>query len=139
MSSLAELLPHASTGVLLSDLNEAERQFGVALPDDLREFLLVSDGSPWVDFPECGFQMLSLNDMLAVWSSSATDRSGPPHLIDVASDGSRERFCVDPPSSGIVFLNITAEEPPVQCASTVTELVQKLADGWDPFSLLDDA
>jgi hypothetical protein len=138
MPTLAELLPHASPGVSLSALQAAENRLGVALPGDLREFLLVSDGSEWADFPGCGFQVLSLEDMLGIWSLPEEHRSGPQRLIDVGSDGSRERFCFDPQASSIVLLDITSEEPPVVCASTVTELVQKLADGWDPFSLLDD-
>jgi hypothetical protein len=57
--------------------------------------------------------------------------------VDLAGDGSRERFCFDPDSGGIVMLDITWEndEPVVQVSRTLTELANRLAAGWDPFSV----
>jgi hypothetical protein len=46
-------------------LELAEAGLGHRLPADVRDFLLLSDGSDWVDFPECGLQVLSLADMRA--------------------------------------------------------------------------
>jgi hypothetical protein len=63
-------------------------------------------------------------------------RAGPAHLIDLASDGTRERFCFDPLMNEIVMLDIVGDEPPVVSASTLTELAERLAAGWDPFDLL---
>jgi hypothetical protein len=104
------------------------------LPDDLRAFLLISNGSEWVNFPATGFEILSLQQTVDV--TKLPERAGPQRLIDVATDGSRERFCFDPASHEIVMLDIVGDEPPVVCASTLTELVPKLAGGWDPFELL---
>jgi SMI1/KNR4 family protein SUKH-1 len=136
-ATLDELLPLADTSVSRSELAEAERKLGTPLPTDLRDFLLASDGSVWTDFPECAFQINRLQSILDLWSLPAEDRSGPQHIIDVASDGSRVRFCFDPRTGGIVILDITSDQP-VAVASTLTELVQKLRAGWNPFSVYED-
>ena len=138
MSRLAELLPHTAPPVSLPQLEETERKFGTALPRDLREFLLVSDGSTWTDFAECGFQIHALRQMFELWSLPQEDRAGPQHLIDIASDGSRERFCFDPLTNDIILLDLVTDKPPVACASTVTELVEKLSAGWNPFSVYEE-
>jgi hypothetical protein len=134
VSSLVDLLPLRDAGVTRSDLEAAEQALAHRLPDDVREFLLRSDGSDWTDFSAIGFQLLSLKDILG--SAQLPERAGPKRLIDVASDGSRERFCLDPATNEIVMLDIVGDEPPVVCASTLTELVAKLAGGWSPFELL---
>jgi hypothetical protein len=130
------MLPLCADGVERATLEQAEHRLGHRLPDDLREFLRVSDGSEWVEFPECSIQILSLKELLSVWELPESDRSGPHRLIDIASDGGRERFCFDPASGHIVMLDITWEdgEPPV-CATSLTELVDKLANGWSPFPI----
>jgi hypothetical protein len=133
VSALVERLRLRGTGVTRSDLEAAEHALAYRLPDDVREFLLISDGSDWTDFPAIGFQVLSLEDILGL--AGLSERAGPKHLIDVASDGSRERFCFDPATNEIVMLDIVGSEP-VVCASTLTELVEKLAEGWDPFDRL---
>jgi len=133
VSALVDRLPLRETGVMRSDLEAAEHALAHRLPDDVREFLLISDGSDWTDFPAIGFQLLSLEHILGL--ARLPVRAGPKHLIDVASDGSRERFCFDPVTKEIVMLDIVGIEP-VGCASTLTELVEKLAQGWDPFDLL---
>jgi len=133
---LSELLPLREAGVSERALVIAEQRLGHRLPEDLRHFLRVSDGSRWADFPQCGCQVLSLGELMSMWELPQEHRSGPPRLIDVASDGSRERFCLDPASGNLVMLDITWEagEPPT-CARSLTELVSKLADGWSPFEL----
>jgi cell wall assembly regulator SMI1 len=134
MPALVDLLPVRDAGVTASELEAAERSLGHRLPNDIREFLLVSNGSEWADFPAIGSQILSLQDTVGL--AQLPERAGPQRLIDVASDGSRERFCVDPASGEIVWLDIVGAEPPVVCASTLTDLVTKLARGWNPFDLL---
>jgi SMI1 / KNR4 family (SUKH-1) len=134
MRCLSDLLPTRDVGVAEVALALAEQRLGHRLPQDLRDFLRVSDGSQWADFPQCGCQVLSLSELMSMWELPEEHRAGPPRLIDVASDGSRERFCLDPASGHIVMLDISWEEgePPI-CARTLTELVSKLADGWNPF------
>ena len=136
MTRLADLLPLRPPGVAPGELETAEAELGHRLPADVRAFLLESDGSGWVDFPQCGLEVLSLADARSMWALPEEERSGPQRLVDLASDGSRERFCFDPESGGIVMLDITWEvgEPLVQVANTLTELAQRLAAGWDPFS-----
>jgi hypothetical protein len=134
MSALVDLLPVRDAGVTASRLEAAERALAHRLPDDLRAFLLISNGSEWVNFPAIGFEILSLEQAVNV--TKLPERAGPQRLIDVATDGSRERFCFDPASHEIVMLDIAGDEPPVVCASTLTELVTKLAGAWDPFELL---
>jgi len=138
MRRLSELLPVRDAGVSEDALAIAEQRLEHRLPQDLRDFLRVSDGSHWADFPQCGCRVLSLSELMSMWELPGEHRSGPPRLIDVASDGSRERFCLDPTSGHIVMLDITWEEgePPI-CAGSLTELVSKLADGWNPFELHD--
>jgi hypothetical protein len=136
MSKLADMLRRRDVGVSVADVDRAEQAFGHRLPDDLREFWLISNGSEWTEFPAMGIAVLSLEDARSLWELPETDRSGPQRLIDIASDGSRERFCLDPTSGKIVFLDIVGDEPPVECASSLTELVEKLATGWDPFDLV---
>jgi hypothetical protein len=131
---LVDLVPVRDAGVTRTDLETAEHALEHRLPDDLREFLLISNGSQWADFPASGFEILSLQQTLSL--AQLPERAGPRRLIDVASDGSRERFCFDPASHQILMLDIVGDEPPVICASTLTELVEKLASGWDPFELL---
>ena len=137
MSRLAELLPHTNAPVSLVELEAAEEMFGTSLPPDLREFLLVSNGSEWSAFAECGFQIHSLQTMLDLWTLPEEHRSGL-HVIDVASDGSRERYCFDPRTDGIVLQDIVGDQAPAACASTITELVEKLSAGWKPFSVDDE-
>jgi|SRR5215208_5158286 len=134
MRRLIELLPLRDAGVSEEELAMAERRLGDRLPEDLRGFLRISDGSQWADFPQCGCRVLSLSELMSMWELPQGHRSGPARLIDIASDGSRERFCLDPAFGHIVMLDITWEggEPPI-CAQTLTELVTKLADGWNPF------
>jgi SMI1 / KNR4 family (SUKH-1) len=134
MPALVDLVPVRDAGATASDLEAAERALGHRRPDDVREFLLISNGSEWADFPAIGFEILSLATILDV--AELPERAGPQHLTDVASDGSRERFCFDPGSDEILMLDIVGEEPPIVCASTLTELAEKLAGGWDPFDLL---
>ena len=134
MPALADLVPLRGCAVAPGDLDAAEQALSQALPDDLREFLLVSDGSEWADFPACGIFIHPLEQTLGLRASH--ERAGPRRLIDVASDGSRERFCLDPATGAIVMLDIVGDEPPVACASTLTELVETLASGWDPFERL---
>ena len=136
MNRLADLLPLREPGVTPDALEDAERQLGRRLPDDHRKFLLMSNGSVWKRFPSIGFQILALEDARDIWALSVEDRAGPAHLIDIASDGSRERFCVDPMSGAIVMLDVAADEPAVECARTLTGLVEQLAAGWDPFDLV---
>ena len=134
MARLTELLQPAGEGVSPEALSAGEERIGRRLPEDVREFLLESDGSAWTDFPECGIQVLRLADIVEVWELPEGHRSGPRRLVDVASDGSRERFCFDPRTQSIVQLDIVGDTPPVAVASSLTELVEKLAAGWDPFS-----
>jgi hypothetical protein len=134
VAALVDLLPLRDAGLTTSDIEAAEQALAHRLPDDLREFLLVSNGSEWTDFAAIGFEVLSLGQILDL--AKLPDRAGPKRLIDVASDGSRERFCFDPASHEVVMLDIVGDEPPVVCASTLTELVEKLEAGWDPFDLL---
>ncbi len=136
MNRLADLLPLREAGVTPDALEDAERQLRRRLPEDHREFLLTSNGSVWKHFPSIGFQILTLEDARDIWALSEEDRAGPADLIDIASDGSRERFCLDPMSGAIVMLDVAAEEPAVECAKTLTELVEKLAAGWVPFDLV---
>ena len=70
--------------------------------------------------------------MRGMFALGEEDRSGPQHLLDIASDGSRERFCLD--HDGIVLTDIVGDEPPVPVATTLTELVERLAAGWNPLS-----
>ena len=138
MRCLSDLLPVRTAGVSEDALAIAEQRLGHRLPEDLREFLRVSNGSQWAEFPQCGFKVLSLSELTNMSELSETHRPGPPRLIDVASDGSRERFCLDPESGHIVMLDVTWEEgDPPTCARSLTELVSKLADGWNPFELQD--
>ena len=97
MSELIELLPLRDRGVSQDELARAEQRLGRRLPEDLRDFLRISDGSEWIDFPGCGFMVLSLADLMRNWELPAEHRAGPSRLIDIASDGSRERFCLDQP------------------------------------------
>ena len=136
MTTLAALLPHTSAPVLLSETRAAEETFRTSLPADLRDFLLVSDGSDWTAFPKSGFQIHPLRAMLDLWSLPSEARSEPQHIIDVATDGSRERFCFDPQGGDIVLIDIVGPDP-TRCASTLTELVQRLSSGWNPFSVLE--
>ena len=135
MSQLTELLPLRDRGVPQAELESAEQLLGRRLPEDVREFLLISDGTDWVDFPMTGFMVLPLDQVVGLWQ--LPERAGPSQLIDVASDGSRERFCLNPPSDETVMLDITgagADQP--ACAESLTDLVVKLAGGWDPFETL---
>ena len=137
MRRLSELRPVRDAGVSEGALAMAEQRLGHRLPQDFRDFLRVSDGSQWADFPQCGCQV-SASELMSMWELPDEHRSGPPRLIDVASDGSRERFCLDPASGHMVMLDITWEEgEPPACARSHTELVFKLADGWNPFELQD--
>jgi hypothetical protein len=69
---------------------EREQALAHRLPDDLREFVLISNVSDWTAFSATGFQLLPLEDIVGI--ATLPKRAGPKHLIDVASDGSRERF-----------------------------------------------
>jgi hypothetical protein len=136
MSELIELLPLGDRGVSQDELTRAERRLGRRLPEDLRNFLRISDGSNWMDFPGCGFMVLPLADLMGLWELPEDHRAGPSRLIDIASDGSRERFCLDPASDEIVMLDITWQDgDPPTCATSLTDLVVKLAGGWDPFEI----
>lgn len=135
MASLADLLPLRPPGVSEDRIKAAEAELGHALPPDVVEFWSVSNGSEWVGFRNFSIQVHSLDGVLQLWRLGPTDRAGAQRLVDVASDGSRERFCFDPESGQIVLIDITweGEEPDAPCAATLTEVVNKLAQGWDPF------
>src|SRR5215218_3757222 len=120
MRRLSELLPVRDAGVSEDALAIAEQRLEHRLPQDLRDFLRVSDGSHWADFPQCGCRVLSLSELMSMWELPGEHRSGPPRLIDVASDGSRERFCLDPTSGHIVMLDITWEEASRRSAREVS-------------------
>ena len=134
MPSLADLRPLRPPGVSEEQINEAEVMLGHALPADVVEFWRVSDGSDWVAFPEFTIQVLSLAEARQLWTLGPEDRAGPQRLVDLASDGSRERFCFDPKSGQIVLIDITWEqdEPDAPCAPTLTDVVTRLAEGWNP-------
>jgi hypothetical protein len=134
MRRLTELLPLRDAGVSEEELAMAERRLGTDCPRIFAVFCGSAMCSQWADFPQCGCRVLSLSELMSMWELHEEHRSGPARLIDIASDGSRERFCLDPAFGHIVMLDITWEggEPPI-CAQTLTELVTKLADGWNPF------
>ena len=134
MSTLADLLPLRPRGVSAERIDEAEAMLGHALPVDVVEFWRGSDGSEWVAFPNFSIEVLSLDDARKMWTLGPEDRAGAQRLVDLASDGSRERFCFDPCSGQIVLIDITWEqdEPDAPCAPTLTEVVTRLAEGWNP-------
>ena len=138
MSRLAALLPHAAAPASVAELEEAERRFGTRLPPDLRDFLLVSHGSTWTAFAACSFQIHPRGQTFESWSLPQEHRAGPQQLIDIGTDRSRERLLFRPTDGPNRPLDIVADEPPAPCASTVTELVEKLTDGWNPFSIYED-
>jgi hypothetical protein len=84
MRRLSELLPVRDAGVSDGALAIAEQRLGHRLPQDPRDFLRVSDGSRWAEFPQCGCQVLSLSELMSSWELPEEHRSGPPRLIDVA-------------------------------------------------------
>jgi cell wall assembly regulator SMI1 len=132
--TLAEILPLRPSGVSDERIKEAEAMLGHALPVDVVEFWSVSDGSDWVAFPDFSIQVLSLAEAIQLWRLGPQDRAGAQRLVDIASDGSRERFCFDPNSGQIVLIDITwdQEEPDAPCAATLTDVVNRLAEGWNP-------
>jgi hypothetical protein len=128
------MLPLRPPGVSGERIKDAEAIVGHALPVDVVEFWSVSDGSDWVAFPNFSIQVLSLAQAIELWRLGPQDRAGAQRLVDIASDGSRERFCFDPDSGQIVLIDITweQEEPEAPCAPTLTDVVIRLAQGWDP-------
>lgn len=93
-----------------------------------------SDGSEWTAFSAPAIQVLSVEQIGDLHALAPDNRAGPARLVDLASDGGRERFCWDPRYDTIVWLDIVAEQDAVVCAATLTELVRRLAAGWDPWS-----
>jgi hypothetical protein len=129
------MLPLRPPGVSADRIAAAEARLGHALPSDLVEFWRISDGSEWIAFPEFGFAIYSLDTAERLSTLGPEDRTGPQRLVDVATDGARERFCYDPQSGQIVLIHVTWEhgEPDAPCAQTLTELVSRLFSGWDPW------
>jgi cell wall assembly regulator SMI1 len=125
--TLKDLLTTRPYGAAETDLTGLEGELGRPLPPDLREFLAVSDGSEWTKFPVLGIQVHAVATMLGLWRVNRG-------LVDVATDGSRERFCLD--GDAIVWTDVTGDQPPVTVAQTLTEFVTRLSEGWDPWPLL---
>ena len=124
MSRLAALLPHAAAPASVAELEEAERRFGTRLPPDLRDFLLVSDGSTWTAFSACSFSDPS------TWADVRVVVAPPGTSCGTATTH-RHRLgwlagtvLLRPTDGPNRPLDIVADEPPAPCASTVTELVE---------------
>ena len=109
------------------DVAALEREIGRPLPDDVRDFLAVSDGSEFTEFPAVGVQVHAVATMLGLWRVNR-------NLLDLATDGSRERFCLD--RDAIVWTDVVNSREPVPVAATLTEFVTRLSEGWDPWPLL---
>ena len=125
--TLQDLLTTRPYAAAESDIAALEGEVGRPLPPDVRAFLLVSDGSEWTKFPVLGVQVHAVATMLGLWRVNRG-------VLDLATDGSRERFCLD--ADAIVWTDVTGEQPPVIVAQTLTEFVTRLSEGWDPWPLL---
>lgn len=130
---VARLLPLASAGATEDALRDLEEQIGFDLPDDLRSFLLVSDGSEDVEFPGTFFQVYSVRQMaqIAAERYDIADKLGE-RLVDIASDCGREGWCLSADRAGIIMADVLGDERVLWCDS-FTELVIRLHDGADPF------
>jgi hypothetical protein len=124
---LQELLVKRPYGAAEADLVALEGEIGRPLPPDVRAFLAISDGSEWTQFPSLGVQVHAVATMLGLWRVNRG-------VLDLATDGSRERFCLD--GDAIVWTDVTGEQAPVTVAQTLTEFVTRLSEGWDPWPLL---
>ena len=101
--TLQDLLKKRPYAAAESDLAALEGEVGRPLPPDVRAFLLVSDGSEWTQFPALGVQVHAVATMLGLWRVNRG-------VLDVATDGSRERFCLD--GDAIVWTDVTATSRP---------------------------
>jgi len=122
---LHELLLTRREGATPQAVAALESKLGHTLPADIRAFLLVSDGSEWATFSALAIQVLSVEQIGDLHALAPDHRTGSASLIDLANDGGRERFCRDPRCDTIVWLDITAEQDPVVCAATLTELIRR--------------
>ena len=125
--TLQDLLTTRPYGAAESDIAGLESEIRRSLPSDVRSFLLASDGSEWTKFPVLGVQVHAVATMLGLWRVNRG-------MLDLATDGSRERFCLD--GDAIVWTDVTGDQPPVTVAQTLTEFVTRLSEGWDPWPLL---
>jgi hypothetical protein len=120
---------------------DCERQIGMTLPADLRAFLQLSDGGEaWFGSsiddakaePSFFIKLMSLADIVGNFALTSKFRGDT--LIPFASDGSREYFYLDRDGGPIVMIDLTSpNEVGAPCGCSVSGLIQKLADGWDPF------
>ena len=125
--TLQDLLTRRPYAAAESDIAALEGEVGRPLPPDVRAFLLVSDGSEWTQFPVARRPGARRRD-------DARPVAREPRRARLATDGSRERFCLD--ADAIVWTDVTGDQPPVTVAQTLTEFVTRLSEGWDPWPLL---
>ena len=122
-------------------IEACEREVGWPLPQDLRSFLLRSNGGEaW--FTENRRSPGFFLSMLNVADIAGTHRlrrefSDDVDLVPFASDGASEYFYLDSSTGSVLMINnVGTRADGAMCGSSVTEFLTRLSGGWNPFEQL---